>query len=126
MTILNKDSYYRLHTRFEVLGNENCNYPTIINQSTNFFFHIWDDSAHDYWFIDIFNGNAFAVHPIETVVPEDILKKICNKEIFLLLVNTHEGYHGVVSGIYLDLIIRANISEEQIILIYLITIHSVL
>jgi len=117
MTILNKDSYYRIHTSFEVLGDENCNYPTIINQSNNFFFHIWDDSAYDYWFIDIFNGNAFAVHPIETVVPEDILKKICNKEIFLLLVNTHEGYHAVVSGIYLDLIICANISEEQIILI---------
>jgi len=118
MTILNKDSsYYRLYTSFEVLGNEHWNYPTITKHPSNFFFHIWDDSEHDYWFVDIFNGNAFDVYPIETVIPEDILKKIWNKEIFLLVVNTHEGYHHVVNGIYLDLVIRANIPEEQIILI---------
>jgi hypothetical protein len=122
MTILNKNSYYRLHTSFvsetNYIGSYHWRFPTISKVTGgNFFFHVWDDSEHDYWFIDIFNGNAFDSYPIETIVPEDILKKIWNKEIFLIIATTHEGYHHAVGGIYLDLIIRANIPEEQIILV---------
>lgn len=118
MTILNKNSYNRLYTSPESVGSRHWFYPSITkNTEGNFFFHVWDDSEQDYWFIDIFNGNAFDAYPIETIVPENILKKVWDKEIFLLVVNTHEGYHHVVGGIYLDLIIRANIPEEQIILV---------
>ena len=122
MTILNKTSgYYRLHTSFvseqNYIGSYHWLFPTITEQKDNFFFYVWDDSEQDYWFIDIFNGNAFDSYPVETIIPEDILTKIWNKEVFLLVVNTHEGYHHTVVGIYLDLIIRANIPEEQIILV---------
>jgi hypothetical protein len=122
MAILNKDSFFKIHTSLvspeTYIGSEHWHFPIIEKRNESFMFLIWDDTDNkDYWFIDVFSGTSFDCYPIETIVPENILRKIWNKEIYLLISNTHEGYHNVVGGIYKDLIIRAHIPEEQIILI---------
>jgi hypothetical protein len=119
MAILNKDSYYKIHTSFEQIGSPYWHMPTIKNMiDGNITFHMYYfDENKDYWFIEVYNGNSFECYPIETIVPEEILRKLWNKEIFLLVSNTHETYHSVVTGIYRDLIVRAKIPVEQIILL---------
>jgi len=123
MPILNKNSYFKLQTSLvspeTYIGSKHWHFPIIEKRDESFVFRIWDDTAdnRDYWFIDVFSGTSFDCYPIETIVPEDILRKIWNKEIFLLVCNTHEGYHNVVGGIYEDLIVRSHIPEEQIILL---------
>ena len=93
--------------------------PTIKNMTDgNVTFQMYHfDENKDYWVIEVYNGNSFECYPIETLVPEEILRKLWNKEIFLLVSNTHETYHSVITGIYRDLIVRAKIPIEQIILL---------
>ena len=119
MAILNRDSYSKITTSFEKVGTPHWTKPSLnsITQG-NITFQIYDFNDNlDYWFIEVYNGNAFECYPIETIVPEEILRKIWNKEVILLVSNTHETYHSVVTGIYRDLIVRANIPIEQIILL---------
>lgn len=119
MALLNRDFYTKITTSFEKVGTPHWSMPSIQNFTLgNITFHIYGfDENKDYWFIDMYNGNAFECYPIETIVPEEILRKIWNKEVILLVSNTHETYHNVVTGIYRDLIVRANIPIEQIILL---------
>lgn len=119
MALLNRDSYCKIHTSFEPVGSPHWHMPSIRHITEgNITFQLYEfDENKDYWFIEIYNGNAFECYPIETIVPEEILTKIWNKEVFLLVSNTHETYHNVVNGIYRDLIVRASIPIEQIILL---------
>jgi hypothetical protein len=122
MPILNKDSFFKIQTSLvspeTYIGSVHWHFPTIQQRSESFMFRIWDDTDNkDYWFVEVFSGTSFDCYPIETIVPENILRKIWNKEIFLLISNTHEGYHNVVGGIYEDLIVRSRVPEEQIILL---------
>lgn len=119
MALLNRDFYTKITTSFEKVGTPHWTKPSIqtVTQG-NITFQIYDfDENKDYWFIEVYNGNAFECYPIETIVPEEILRKIWNKEVILLVSNTHETYHSNVTGIYRDLIVRANIPVEQIILL---------
>jgi len=117
MAILNRDSYPKIHTSFEKVGTPHWTAPvnkTVTEGNVTFQVYYFDENK-DYWFIDIYNGNAFECYPIETILPEEILRKVYNKEVILLISNTHETYHSCITGIYRDLVVRANIPIEQII-----------
>jgi hypothetical protein len=74
----------------ESVGATHWTTPTIEKMTNNIIFDVYDfDKNKDYWFIEIYNGNAFECYPIETILPEEILRKIYNKEVTLLISNTH-------------------------------------
>lgn len=120
MTILNRNNYSKINTSFERIGSEFWAPPVHqIMYDGNILLDCirTDFKDKEYWFIEIYNGNAFQAYPIETIIPIDVLRKIWKKETFLIISNGHETYHDVVTGIYRDLIVRAKIPIEQIILI---------
>jgi len=120
MTILNRNNYSKINTSFERIGSEFWTPPVHqIMYDGNILLDCirTDFKDTEYWFIEIYNGNAFQSYPIETIVPVDVLRKIWKRKTFLIISNGHETYHDVVTGIYRDLIVRANIPIEQIILI---------
>ena len=90
MAILNRDSYSKITTSFEKVGTPHWTKPSLnsITQG-NITFQIYDFNDNlDYWFIEVYNGNAFECYPIETIVPEEILRKIWNKEVILRIKHT--------------------------------------
>jgi len=117
MAVLNPDSYYRLVTSPEPVGNTFWAPPQCIRAPGNVILFLRDFNDKDYWYIDIFQGNSFESYPVETIIPLPILRKIWNKEIFLLISNSHEAFLSIVEGLYKSLIIRGNIDPEQIILL---------
>ena len=55
------------------------------------------DDGNDYFYIEIFCGNAFDYYKIQDLVPPDIYQKILTDDkTFLYLVNSHEAFTDVV------------------------------
>jgi hypothetical protein len=76
-----------------------------------------EDKEKQYCIIEFFQGHEFADHQLEDVLDKEHIEGIRNKEIFLILHNSHEAFHWVVSLIYEHLIIPYNLPCEQIILL---------
>ena len=73
----------------------------------------WND--RDYFYIEIFQGNAFQVYPIDTLVPADILEKIkTDDHTYLYICNTHEAFLDIVEPLYESLVIEAGIPPKKI------------
>ena len=73
----------------------------------------WDDK--DYYYIEIFQGNAFDVYPIDTLVPADILEKIkTDNHTYLYICNTHEAFLDIVEPLYQSLVIESGIPAKKI------------
>jgi hypothetical protein len=73
----------------------------------------WDD--HDYYYCEIFQGNAFKTFSVDTIVPADILEKIkTDKDTFLYICNTHEAFLDIVEPLYEALVIEAGIPARKI------------
>lgn len=73
----------------------------------------WDDK--DYFYVEIFQGNAFNIFPIEQVVPEHILDKIKNDDkTYLYICNTHEAFLDIVEPLYTSLVVEAGIPPRKI------------
>jgi hypothetical protein len=71
----------------------------------------------DYWFCQFSDSNSFRVYPIEQLMEPDHLKRVMNKEIFLVLENCNECFNESADGIYKNLVIDSGIPESQIILV---------
>lgn len=73
----------------------------------------WDD--RDYFYCEIFQGNAFQIFPVESIVPADILDKIrTDTNTFLYICNTHEAFLDIVEPLYQTLVIEAGIPPSKI------------
>lgn len=73
----------------------------------------WDDK--DYYYCEIFQGNAFLIFPVETIVPPDILEKIrTDDQTYLYICNTHEAFLDIVEPLYQALVIGAGIPPRKI------------
>lgn len=73
----------------------------------------WDDK--DYYYCEIFQGNAFEVFPIETIIPDDILEKIrTDDKTYFYICNTHEAFLDIVEPLYKSLVIEAGIPPRKI------------
>jgi hypothetical protein len=56
------------------------------------------------------------VYPFELLVPEEVINKIRNRQVFLILDNAYEYFYKVVESVYVDVIQQFNIPPEQVIL----------
>jgi len=74
---------------------------------------LWDD--RDYYYCEIFQGNAFQVFPVDTIVPPDILEKIrTDTNTYLYICNTHESFLDIVEPLYKALVIDGDIPARKI------------
>ena len=76
----------------------------------------YDDK--NYWFIEFANSYSFKFC-LDKLLPLDIVEKIKNKEVTLILCNSQHSYHRIVEDIYDGVVINYNIpfiSSEQFIL----------
>ena len=71
--------------------------------------------SFDYYYIQFSCHNSFRIFDIEKIIPADILSKIKNKEIFLVLDNGLEPFLKSADGIYHNLILNGKIPARQII-----------
>ena len=109
MSILNQDNFYAIRTSNEPLDSQFWWKPIVhLRDNDALLFRIRDYTDQDYWYLELFQGDTFDVGacPIETLIPDHIIKKIQNGEIKLMLANAHEAYHTVVEGIYKSLVLN--------------------
>ena len=108
--LLNQDKIYQLNTAQGTLPwvrtNDDRSY--VINRNN-------EDA--DYWLIQFTNKFSFKIYPIELLVPANVLKRIQNKEVFLVLDNAYEGFTDVIDSIYTDVIEQYSIPYEQVIVV---------
>lgn len=69
----------------------------------------------DYYYYEFKDGTAFVRFPIEELIPIDDLQRIKNKEIKLIINNSHESFHHIIPDIYEALIVKSKLPTEQII-----------
>ena len=74
----------------------------------------YDDK--NYWFIEFANSYSFKFC-LDSLLPLDIIEKIKNKEVTLILCNSQHGYHRIIEDIYNCVVINYNIPPEQILLL---------
>jgi len=115
MTLLN----HQYNVGFKYLhssrtGNPSENWVREEHQSSLIWLlRTWEDK--DYWYIEFFNGDAFDVYPIETIVPETILDQIrTDNKTFLYLANTHEAFLDIIEPLYKSLVFEAGIPAHKI------------
>jgi hypothetical protein len=77
-------------------------------------FSIRNYNDADYWYINITSWDAFYHYPIDTLMSLDIIERVKNKEVVIVVCNYSESYHDIIDGIYKYLIISNNIPAEQI------------
>lgn len=111
MAVLNKDDFYYLNT------TTGWGTPPIKEKRPDtYFWSIRDFSKSDCYYFEFKHGDAFDVFPIETLITHEALQRIKNKEVMLIVCNSHEAFHGVVEGLYQSLVLRTGIPSEQIVL----------
>jgi len=69
----------------------------------------------DYWYCQFSCHNSFKVYDIEKLIPPDVLLKIKNKEVFLVLDNGLEPFLKSADGIYFNIVMPGKIPASQII-----------
>ena len=106
--LLNYDNVYHLKTY-----NDKLPY---INNDTSYSGEKNVDDA-DYWLIQFSDSTSFKIHPIDTVVPANIIDRIKNKEVYLVLDNAYEYFYDIVDSVYEDIILKYNLPAEQIIIV---------
>jgi hypothetical protein len=73
----------------------------------------WDD--RDFYYCEIFQGDAFKIFPIESIIPEDILENIkTDDNTCLYICNTHEAFLDIIEPLYQSLVVDADIPARKI------------
>ena len=74
-----------------------------------------EDVTYDFFYIQFSNEHSFRVFDIQKIIPTDVLQRIRNKEIFLILDNGLEHFYECANSIYKDVVMKHNVPAEQII-----------
>lgn len=116
MSLLNqklKNGFYFLRSQRDEVSHIFPHEKTHRNDTLIWLIRTWDD--RDYYYCEIFQGNAFKIFPIDTIVPEPVLNKIKNDDkTFLYICNTHEAFLDIVQPIYESLVLEAGIPPNKI------------
>lgn len=110
MTILNKDELYYLGTPWQ--GE-----PYKEVRGDMFVWPQYEASDDLFYCYEFGNGNVFDVFPLDTLLTHDQLEEIRNGHAKLVLSNSHEGFHYIVSNLYDSIVFRHDIPPKNIILI---------
>ena len=100
MALLNKDEIM-------YFGPEG---PTLRLGSALFLFYNTDDQ--DYWYVDFNHGTHLV--DVKLFMPIEIMEKIRNREVVLLLNNSHEAFHEPIEYIYQYFVQELNFPPKQI------------
>jgi len=101
--MLNTESFYYLDSTKELRSG------SVWWQHLNFV-----DS--DYYYYEFKHMSVFQMFPIEDLIPFRDLQRIRDREIKLVINNSHESFHNIVQGIYEGLIVAAKLPPSQIVL----------
>jgi hypothetical protein len=115
MAIINSTNWPNILT----FGNyDNHVYSKITWQEyDNRLFYVRNYDDTDYWYVNIMSWDAFYHHPIDTLMSPEIVERVKNKEVVIVVCNYSEAYHDTIDGIYKHLIIDNNIPAEQVLYI---------
>ena len=110
MACINENGFYNLITY--------TNDVRIDHMSTTLVWNMRETipNDYDYYYLEFKLKDSFDVFPIDTFIPKDVIARIKNRELYLMIANYHESFISIVEGIYDSLVIRDNIPAEQIIL----------
>jgi hypothetical protein len=115
MAIINNDRFPYILTQYPgISGPNNVDY-----RKSTFHWSIIDFNTgfKNYWYCEIFNGRAFEVFNINSLIPADIMIKIKNDdETFLYISNSHEAFLDIVQPLYESLVIKEKIPAGKIII----------
>ena len=75
-----------------------------------------DKREGDYYYIEFMLSDAFSVFDLSTIIPADIMTRIKNENITLILANTGHGYHENVEAIYRDVLVKHSIDPKNVII----------
>ena len=75
-----------------------------------------NNAEFDYWYCQISCHNSFSCFDINDIMSPEIMQRIKNKELFLVVDNGLEPFLRSADGIYHNLVIKENIPAEQIII----------
>lgn len=75
-----------------------------------------NNTGFDYWYCQISCHNSFSCFNINDIMPLEVMQRIKNKELFLVVDNGLEPFLRSADGIYHNLVIKENIPAEQIII----------
>lgn len=103
--LINKDNVPYL-TRDNLTWLDSCNFP-----------YIYDFDDKDYFAIQFLESEDCTHHKLKLAIPEEILDKIKNKELTLVLANHLEAFHAVTEVVYNRFVSEMNIPEDQILLL---------
>lgn len=116
MALLNRkrmEGFKFLHAQRPGIKNAPPSVIRQIDQSLVWMLRTWNDA--DYYYCEIFQGCAFQVFPVETVIPADILEKIkTDNQTYLYVCNTHESFLDIVEPLYQALVIESGIPARKI------------
>ena len=74
-----------------------------------------EDVTYDFFYIQFSNEHSFRVFDIQKIIPTNVLQRIRNKEVFLILDNGLEYFYECANAIYKDVVMKHNVPAEQII-----------
>jgi hypothetical protein len=116
MALLNKRNFPYIHTQ---LPYPNSREPYIQHRTSSFLHQLknWDD-GFDYWYCEVFEGNAFDIYPINTLIDQETLNKIKNidEKTFIYICNSHEAFlDNLIIPLYQTLVVKENIPPHKII-----------
>jgi hypothetical protein len=75
-----------------------------------------NNPGFDYWYCQISCHNSFSCFDINNIMSPEVMQRIKNKELFLVVDNGLEPFLRSADGIYHNLVIKENIPAEQIII----------
>lgn len=109
MGLINTDGHYVISTYTDNVKLQ-FQYQSMVHHMRDM-----ETNEYDFYYLEFKLADSFDVYPLHTFVPPEIISKIKNREIFLMLANFHEGFISVVEHIYKALVVRDEIPAEQII-----------
>ncbi len=77
--------------------------------------HARKGESFDYFYIQVSCHNSFSSFDINEIITHDVMQRIKNKELFLVIDNALEPFLRTADGIYYNLVLKENIPAEQIV-----------
>ena len=87
----------------------------VIKIDRNIGYYAKENVDYDFFYIQFSNADSFSMFSIDDIVSKDILDRVKDKKVFLVLDNGLEHFYECADAIYRDIVIKYNIPAEQII-----------